>query len=359
MATIVFSVGGEGRGHATRAHALVDALRARHRCIVYAPGDSWQLLHRAFEGTEVEVHSIPCPRFAYPGGERLSYVATGVAASRYLVGLPALVAELAGALGDARADLAVADFEPALPRAARRAGVPFVSVSHQHLLCACDLSDLPGWLARRARAMGWFVSAYYRGQARTVVSSFHCPPLKRGYEDAVTTNVFLRPSVRAISPSDGEHLVAYLRRKPPERVLAELAAVGREVRVYGLGELPARGALSFHAIDERAFVEDLASARCLVCTAGNQLVGESFHLGKPVLALPEPGNFEQHVNAHLLARSGGGEWVDAERFDRRVVHAFLERDGRYREKLAGLRGDGTTRAAEVIEESLLHARTAA
>ncbi len=87
------------------------------------------------------------------------------------------------------------------------------------------------------------------------------------------------------------------------------------MRVYGLGAQPSRGNLRFFAIDERRFVEDLATSYALVTTAGNQLLGEALYLRKPILALPEPNNPEQLLHGHLLAREGTGEWTDFERVD--------------------------------------------
>jgi UDP:flavonoid glycosyltransferase YjiC (YdhE family) len=77
----------------------------------------------------------------------------------------------------------------------------------------------------------------------------------------------------------------------------------------------------------------LATGQALVTTAGNQLVGESLYLGKPVLALPEPGNFEQHLNGHLLQRLGSGISAPAERLNAEVVLSFLSRLDTFRARI--------------------------
>ena len=121
------------------------------------------------------------------------------------------------------------------------------------------------------------------------MSSFYRPPLKRAYRrrhpggraDAARDAVDGPP---ARSPPGGLH--APLRA--PDGALEALAACGREVRVYGLGAQPsASGNLRFLAVDERRFMEDLATCTAVVSTAGNQLVGEALYLGKPVLVMPE------------------------------------------------------------------------
>ena len=59
---------------------------------------------------------------------------TGISSLRYLVRLRELVQRLRRAIDREQPDLIVTDFDPALPRAALDAGVPFVSLDHQHFL---------------------------------------------------------------------------------------------------------------------------------------------------------------------------------------------------------------------------------
>lgn len=359
MARIVFSMSGEGRGHATRARALIEALRDEHELRVLAPDQAFDLLAPAYRGGSVRVERLPGAGFRYAPDGRLSYPRTALAGARHAARLPALVERLARELREDGADLAVCDFEPVLPRAARRAGVPFASVTHQHLLSVCDLSSLPPALRRRARAMGLFVSGYYRGQAATVVSSFHCPPPRPGQERALRAGVLLRPEVRSLAapaPVRGTHVVAYLRRELPEPVLGALQALGRPVHVYGLGARERWGRLDFRGVDARAFVEDLAGAAGLVCTAGNQVVGEALWLGVPVFAIPEPGNFEQHVNAHLLADSGAGEWAAADRLQAGRLARFLERGPELAARVDRRRLDGLPAVLGALRSLLPQAR---
>jgi len=79
----------------------------------------------------------------------------------------------------------------------------------------------------------------------------------------------------------------------PFSAVEALAECGMPVKVYGLGHREHFGNVSFHAIDERRFVEDLAACRAVVAAAGNQLIGEALHLGKPLLVLPERAHAEQ------------------------------------------------------------------
>ncbi|HJL06095.1 MAG TPA: glycosyltransferase family protein [Polyangiaceae bacterium LLY-WYZ-15_(1-7)] len=352
MATIFFGVQGEGRGHAARALALVEALRPHHRLVLYANGQAFEMLEPLYVGSDVELYRLPDVAFRYGPGRRLSYVRTGLGNAHYLWRLRQLVRMVELHMEREQPDLVLTDFEPVTARAARAAGVPFLSVDHQHFLLTHDLSDLPAHLRRYAAFMAPFVHAWYQGQTETVVSSFFSAPIKPRWRRCVPIGVLLRREVREASVEDRDHLVAYVRRSAPRSVLEALAASRREVRVYGLGERPSVGRLRFRAIDPHRFVEDLATCEALVTTAGNQLVGESLYLGKPVLAMPEMGNYEQQINATFLRRSGAGAAHDMERLGGLDVERFLDRGPRYREHIERRRLDGLPRALERIEAHL-------
>lgn len=352
MARICYGVAGEGRGHATRVRTMVEMLRNQHSVTIFAPHDAYDLLHAAYHDTEVEVLRIPGLRHGYGRGGRLSHLCTAAAALPFLLRLKATLGWVTEAVAARRPDLIITDFEPLLPRAARRLGVPFISLDHQRFLVDCDLSGLPPRLYRAARFMSHFVRAFYRGQELTMISSFYVLPLKASNHSVLQVGVLLRPELEKVTVSEGEHLVAYLRRGAPIRLLNILAASGREVRVYGAGNHPSVGVLQFRPINEAGFIADLASAAALVTTAGNQVVGEAVALGKPVLALPETGNMEQEINAHFVVASGAGEAVSFERLDVAGLRSFLARLPQLREGLSRLPGKGNEAALAAVERHL-------
>jgi uncharacterized protein (TIGR00661 family) len=323
LANIFYGICGEGRGHATRARAVIETLRQQHQVTLFASDCAYALLAPIYRDTEVRVVEIPGLRFVYGTPGRVALVSTMMHALRYRVQVNDYVRAVLPAFERGKPDLVLADFEPILPRAARECGVPFVSFDHQHYLVVSDFSALPFRLRQEAALAAPCVRALYDWQAGTIVSSFYKPPLKPKWKSAVQVGVLIRPELLAMRPDHGRHALAYVRRFASPAFLQALAACGREVRLYGLGKQPAQGNLRFLPIDERPFMDDLASASAVVSNAGNQLVGEAFYLGKPVLAMPERRNFEQSVNAHYLEQSGAG-WVERGELTAARLGGFLE-----------------------------------
>jgi uncharacterized protein (TIGR00661 family) len=352
MAKILYSMSGEGRGHATRVRAVVEMLRDRHEVVLYAPGDAYDLLAPAYAGSEVRVNRIPCLRFHYTS-KRLNPVATVQAGVGYLTKLPRLVRQLRKEIDDECPDLVVTDFEPALPRAAKVAGVPFLSLDHQHFLTYSDLAELSAGQRWRAWMWGQVVARYYSGQVESVVSSFFCAPLKKNLRDKVTRiGVLLQPEILAADRRSQGWLLVYQRKFSSPALLGALKKLGVPVRVYGLGERSAEGNLQFFPVDQQRFLEDLAGCEALVTTAGNQVVGEALYLGKPVLALPESNNHEQEINAHFLKASGAGDWADWERVTTDDLRRFLSRLDEFRSHIDVDWLNGNPAALAAIERHL-------
>jgi len=310
------------------------------------------MLEPIYRGSDVRVREIPGLHFYYTPSRRLDYLRTGREAAAYLGRMNGLVSSLTETIRRERPNLVIVDFEPALPRAARRAGIPFLSVNHQHFLVVSDLSSLPPALRRHAAYMSWIVRTYYSGQAETVVSSFYFPPLKPKYRNVTQVGVLLRPEMLRAAPECRGHLCVYLRKFAPKAVLEALRECGRPVRIYGLGARPEQGNLRYFEISESGFLEDLATCDALVTTAGNQLVGEALFLRKPVFAMPEARNFEQYINAHFLRAEGGGDWAEMELVNTAILRGFLDRIEEYRAHIRPDRVNGNPATLAAIRRHL-------
>lgn len=352
MPTVFYSVMGEGRGHAIRARTLTEALRPTHRVVLYAGEDAYRFLAPLYQGSEVEVREIPSLRFAYGKCGKVTRWGTGRKLLAFLRGMGAEVRRLQAELEAERPDLVLTDFEPLLPRAAEKVGVPYISFDHQHFMIENDLSSLPLGLRIKLRFLRPGIQLMYRRQKATIVSSFYAPGIVPSSRQVYQVRSMIRSELAKREPSVGEHILVYVRRSTPERVLDELADMPGEFRVYGRGEQPARGSLSFRPISELGFLEDLVPAAGVICAAGNQLLGECLFLGKPVFALPETGQDEQRINAHFLEQSGRGTWCKPEDFRRAHAEAFLA-------NLDSLRGgeerheyNGTPDAVAAVKECL-------
>lgn len=325
MARIVYSMSGEGRGHATRVEAVVSMLTPQHDVLVYAPPLAHHLLSESFQGHDrVELRRLQGLQFQY-SGSRLSYVKSVLGSFPFLATMGSCVAAMEREISDWGASHAICDFEPLLARAAARRHIPLISLDHQHFLTTIETKSLPQLLKWKVRALAPSVNLFCPRPVQQIVSAYFDFPVRRDSIGVDRVGALMRDRVLNAKSEWGDHLVAYFRRHLPEPVLQSLAVSGRRVHVYGLGAKSRMGNVRFHSTSIGPFLEHLRTCRALVTSAGNQLVGEALFLRKPVLAIPEPGNFEQSLNAHFLPKTGGGQVVSVRRCTARLMGEFLDR----------------------------------
>lgn len=344
---IAYGVHGYGRGHATRALAVLGELARRHDVLILAGADAYDAMRR-----EYDVVRVPSLGYYYRrSGTRSNFLTLkhnfpGII-DLALHGPTSLM--VTGALREFRADLAICDAEPWTHRAARRLGIPRIAFDHFGVMAYCR-PDMR-WVDRIIGCRDVFLYRWLMQQPeRVLVSSFYDAPARRAGVKHVMT--LLRDAVYQTRASEGEHLLAYFNKGEhlfSQRVEQELRATGLPVRVYGVGRVGASGSLEYRLSSNVPFLEDLAACRAVISTAGNQLVGEALHFGKPMLVMPEDC-VEQRVNARAVERLGIGRQVSQTHFTCQAVLDFLDDEAAFRSNIARLGGDGRAEAVAAIEQ---------
>ena len=354
---IVYAVHGYGRGHATRTLAVLPDLARRHTLLCLAGGDAYTAIWPDFP-----VIRIPTLAFAYvPGTGRVSSFAT------LRRNLPAIldlmcrgpvfesVREIVAGFGP---DVILSDAEAWSHRVAADLRIPRISFDHIGLMAYCR--PRVEWFDRPA---AWFNAAIYRwlmGKPdRVLVSSFY--PVPPRHPNVKLVGPLLRQAVRELSPRRGNHLLAYFNQGKHQlgpAILEALAGAGAPVHVYGSDRRGQQGPLTFLPLSNLPFLEDLASCRAVISTAGNQLIGEAIYLGKPVCVIPE-ACVEQRLNAAAVERMGIGMRVSAGRFSAERVRAFLANLDTYAANMQRNVRDGVPESLEAIEQFLAELAPAA
>ena len=157
----------------------------------------------------------------------------------------------------------------------------------------------------------------------------------------------IRPAVADLQPENEGFVLAYARDSIREPLLACLQQLDRPCVVYGAPPEADHGPLTAHPLSPH-FVHDLARCACVVSTAGHQLISEACFLGKPVLAIPEPGQYEQYINAFYLEKVGGGRRCDLRTLSPRLVQDFADSA----EPRPRRSADGAAAVAKIIRGAL-------
>jgi len=331
-----------------RAAAVLPELARRHDLLLLAGGDAY----RALAG-DWPVVRIPTLRYhERRPGKRSAYLTLKrnlPAALDLLLGGPG-VRMVREALEDFRPDVLVSDSEGWTHRAARALGVPRIGFDHFGVLVWCR------WPMRwTQRLVNRCEAVLYRALVarpdRCIMASFYAPPARSDHVTVV--GPVLRPVVREATAERGDFLLVYFshpRRTLRPKVEAALRGAGLPVVVRGMPDREgADGPITFKPLENRAFVEDLARCRAVFSTAGNQLISEAIHFGKPMLVMPED-SLEQRLNAAMVERLNLGMRTSLRAFSPGVLAEFLGRDEEFRGHAAAQPStDGAADAAAAIQ----------
>ena len=229
-----------------------------------------------------------------------------------------------------RPDVVVNFFEPlgGLYYARYRPAVPMVAIAHQYVYLHPSYRFPAGHVAERT-ATRLFTRLTALGATWKLALSLHPMPAPGRDDTLAVLPPLLRDDVFRQRPAQQEpFFLTYLlnsgyadeiirwHRRHPDQVL-HCFWDNREARAVEHYD----ETLTFHRLDDEKFLALMARCRGLITTAGFESVCEAMYLGKPVLAVPVEGHFEQYCNSLDAVAAGAGlasRHFDIDRFARFV-----------------------------------------
>ncbi|WP_169792266.1 MJ1255/VC2487 family glycosyltransferase [Pseudohongiella spirulinae] len=313
MLRILYGVSGEGSGHSSRAMEVVRHLQdCGHVVKVVSYDRGFRNLQASFDCVAIEgLHIVSSNnkvqvfKTIWHNLRRLPIAVRRLGALREL-------------LATFRPDVVITDFEPTCAWWARLHRVPLISLDNQHRMRYMKYdspANLRGsrWLTELVIRLMVpkpdyaLATTYFFGETKNDFT-FLFPPI-------------LRREVLQCQPGAGNHFLVYVTSEF-EGLLALLRRFPQyQFLVYGSSQTGKTGNLEFRPFSSEGFLQDLSSCRAVIATAGFTLISEALYLGKPYLAMPLSGQFEQQLNAICLEELGCG--MNASRMSVRVLSEFM------------------------------------
>lgn len=325
MANILYGVHGTGHGHAIRA-LTVARHYPEHRFLFVSHLDGARALRPHFSVVE-------CANPVTPIHNHQVHPSALWTSVRHLARSPHWLRVVHEAAEEFRPDVAITDYEFFVPRVARARRIPCLSLDNQHALTL----GRPAVPARQAFSR-FFTAAAVRGlfslPRQYLICNFFRPPAKP--RSAVRwAPPLLRDDLLRRRPTPGEYVLAYQGYSTFPGFARTLRALGRPVRLYGVGEAGGEGTLTTKVRNESEFLDDLAGCAYVVCGGGHTLISEALWCGKPVLSIPIRGAYEQQLNATQLALAGYGQAVSPGAFSVPALQEFEKRLDECRARIQG------------------------
>ena len=350
---ILYGVTGEGMGHATRSKVVCEHLVARgHDVKIVVSGRAHGFLAKTFRDV-VEIKGLTI-RYVDNRMDRDGTLARNVLAA------PAMLAANVQAYFDEvasfRAEAVISDFDSFAYLYAKRHSVPILSIDNQQIISRCKL----GKFAKEGSKVDYqmtkaFIRAKLPACDHYVVTTFFYPPIRKRYaKDTTLVPPILRKAVLDAKKKAtlGGHVLVYQTSTSDTKLVDQLATVKEEkFVVYGLRKNAKKGNATLKEFSEDGFVNDLATARAVVCNGGLSLIGEALYLGKPIFSIPVGNQYEQLLNARYLEELGYG--LGADKIDAQLLRLFLREAPKYAARVAkGHKQDGNKELYRVVDHVL-------
>lgn len=323
MARIIYSISGEGMGHAMRSKPILDYLTRKHKLKIFSSGRAYSYLSKIFQDVN-EIQGV------YMKYRKNSVNELGTVICN-LFNVPKMISsfgKLKRAIKSFNPDMIISDYEAISAYAGLFNKIPVISVDNQHIFDKTNLKFpkkyFMNYIETRLVDRMIIPRAKYH-----FITTFFNPKLKSG-------NVFLVPPVlrdeiiRMKTKEKGYFLV-YQTSETNHELIETLKKIGENFIVYGFNKNKKEKNIIFKKSDEIGFFKDLSGCRAVIINGGFTLMSEAIYLRKPVLSIPVKRQFEQIINAIYLDKLGYGKFI--KEANQRQIMGFIKSLGKYKDNL--------------------------
>lgn len=345
---MLYGVTGEGMGHAIRSKVILSHLRDRgHEIEIMASGKAERFLAKHYDEVNAihGFHMVAEDNKIRLGKTLLSNVIKGIA------GLPKNIATYFELIDDFRPEAVISDFESWTYYYGKLHDLPIFSIDNMQLINRCTHSpEILDDLRVDFELTRAFVKSKLPFCEHYLITSIARPEVRK--ERTTLFPPILRKEILEAKRRPGDHVLVYQSVAAPGDLSAMLAASGMECRVYGvkadITEDITEDGIRYRPFSEAGFIEDLATARAVIASAGFTLMGEAVALRVPMLAIPLGNQFEQALNARYLESLGYG--LAAESLaDSTTMTRFFDQIDRFDAKVAAFEHDGNARLLSCLD----------
>lgn len=320
----LFIVQGEGRGHFTQALTLEEMLlKNGHEVVEVLVGKSNSRSLPYFFNRSVKA---PVNRFVSPNflpTAQNKRVSLGRSIAYNLLHLPTYIKSIIYInqhIEESGADVVINFYEllTGLTYTFLRPRIPYVCIGHQYLFLHKDFK-FPKKNFFSLFILRLFTRLTSLGSSKRLALSFSqmCDDKS---ENIKVVPPLLRHEIFSLQPRNGGYIHGYMVNAGYADNIIEYQANHPDLVMHFFWDKPGvpkemkvTENLSFHTLDDRAFLKYMNGCSAYATTAGFESICEAMYLGKPVMMVP--AHIEQDCNAYDAVRAGAGIVVDSFNFD--------------------------------------------
>lgn len=320
--TFLFIVQGEGRGHITQAISLSKILRKNGHILGHVVvGKSKRRELPTFFTNQVgcEVTLLESPNFVTDKkGKSVNLFKTIFVNLLKLRTFIRSSKKLDVLIQQHQPDVVVNfyDFLGGFYFLIKKRKVKHIAIAHQFFI-SHPTFEYPKsrWIDRISMQVGNKLAGF-RASKKLVLAFKQYPSAK----ESIVVPPLLREEIKNQPTSQREHFLVYMVNHGYADQVQAFHEQHPEIPIHCFwdkkgvpDEYSPTNNLTFHQLNDKKFIEYMASCKGYLTTAGFESVCEAMYMGKPILMVPVKGHFEQKCNAADATQAGAG--ISSEFFD--------------------------------------------
>lgn len=339
MAKIIYSISGEGMGHAVRSRPILDYLTKKHKVKIFSSGRAYSYLSKIFQDVN-EIQGI------YMKYRKNSVNEIGTVICNML-NFPKMIcsfSKLKRAIKKFKPDIIISDYEAISAYAGLFSNIPVISIDNQHIFDKTKLKFPKKYFINylETRLVDRLIVPYAKYH---FITTFFYPKIK-------SKNTFLVPPVLRdelinMKSKEWDYFLVYQTSDTNKKLIETLKKTDEKFVLYGFEKNKIEKNLVFKEAKEKEFFNDLANCKAVIINGGFTLMSEAIHLGKPVLSIPVKRQFEQIINAIHLDKLSYGKFI--KNAEKEEILKFINNLGKYKNNLRNYRKEDNSKLFEKLD----------
>jgi uncharacterized protein (TIGR00661 family) len=319
--SVILAVQSEGRGHMTQAIAVRDILKKLNMevcCVIVGSSNGREIPDFFKLKFDVPIVSLESPHFVT--GTDNKAIRIGTTAWKNMIKIGAYYRSIHiihKLISFHKADLIINFYEPLIGmyRLFHNPSCKILSIAHQYIYLHPAFRFPAGnWIQRQALVQYSRLTSI-KSDMILAISQYDLP--KSSNKNLLIIPPLLRSELFGLQAEDKNFILVYLvnsgymndilrwHKNNPASKLHCFTDCKKVKEVYS-GEWIVDETLSFHSLNDKKFLDMMASCSGMATTAGFESVCEAMYLCKPLMVVPVQGHFEQYCNAQDTQIIGAG-----------------------------------------------------
>jgi len=322
---ILYTVAGEGLGHATRSKAVLDHLVKQHDITIISDDRAHDYLKQHFPN----VKKIRTLHILYHNN-KVSTAGTGLLnICSFPLHLKSLFT-LIHLFSSFKPDIIINDFTYQVSYLSKIFGIPMITLDNEHIITDCNIQYPRKYWWDHVKSV-LAIKCIVPFCNHHLISTFFYP--KKKFSSLTLFGPILRSDILKLKPKEKKYILVYQTSKSNQELIRKLAQLkDHQFIVYGFdGRMSDHPNIIFRNFSEDIFFKDIAECQAVIANGGFVLLSEAIYLEKPVLSVPIRKQFEQILNAHYLEKLGYGEFC--EKFSIEQFNKFMKNIKKYKHNL--------------------------